>query len=276
MITIYIDVLLILNIYINYLLLKTTSKITHTRTRFSRIMTASAYGSLYSLLILFPQIGTITNIIIKYIAAVTIVAIAFEIVTIKRLIINSTIFFAVNFCFAGAVYAVFSFLGSDTIHINNSYIYIDFSLIVLLVTTSVLYYLVCIIRYIYDKQPDIDGRYNVFIRYKGKSAVLEGLADTGNSLVDFFTGYPVIVCDKNTINSITGDVCSENYGTAPPNGFRFIPCSTIVKEGVIPVFRPDEVIISDNDKGKRKQVEALIGITSECSKAIFNPKLMKL
>jgi len=274
--TIYVDVLIILNIYVNYLLLKTTAKITRNVSRFSRIMVASVYGSLYSLIILAPGLTTSLNLIIKSIAAITVVIIAFGIISLKHVIVNSIVFFAVNFIFAGSIYAVYSWFKPEFMHYNNSYFYIDFSLIILLVTTAVVYYAVSIMRIIYDKIPECSERYSIVIRYKGKSAVLKGLADTGNSLIDFFSGSPVIVCSADGICSLIGGFINDDFTKKLPKGFRFIPCSTIVKDDILPVFRPDEVIIYDTENGKRKNVDAVIGIASDCNKAIFNPKLIKI
>ncbi len=274
--TIYVDVLIILNIYVNYLLLKTTAKITRTASGFSRIITASVYGSLYSLIILAPNLSTGMNIIIKSIAAITIVIVAFGIISIKRVITNSVTFFAVNFIFAGGIYGVYSWFSPEFMHYNNSFFYIDFSLIILLVTTAVLYYVVSLIRIIYDRIPDFSDRYSIVIRYNGKSAILNGLADTGNSLVDFFSGSPVIVCGVEGVCDLVGDCVKYKHTDNLPKGFRLIPCSTIVKDHIIPIFRPDEIIICDIENGRRKNVDAVIGIASDCNKAIFNPKLIKI
>jgi len=63
--TIYVDVLIILNIYINFLLIKTTSKITRSPLKFIRCILASFYGSLFSILILFPHLNCIINLFIS-------------------------------------------------------------------------------------------------------------------------------------------------------------------------------------------------------------------
>ncbi len=274
--TIYVDVLVIVNIYVNFLLLKTTAKITRSASVFSRMIVASVYGSLYSLVILAPNLSTSLNLIIKSIAAITIVIIAFGIINTKRVIINSITFFAVNFIFAGGIYAVYTWLKPEFVHYNNACIYIDFSLIVLLVTTAVLYYIVSLIRIIYDKIPDYSDKYAIVIRYKGRSAVFNGLADTGNSLIDFFSGSPVIICSKEAVCSLVGKAFDKDHIEDFPKGFRLIPCSTIVKDDVIPIFRPDEIIICDTENDRQKKVDAVVGIASDSDKAIFNPKLIKI
>ncbi len=273
--TIYVDVLIVLNIYVNFFLIKTTSKITHTQIKFIRCAVASVYGSLFSLLILIPHINFLVNIIIKLAAAITIIMIAFGFHSLKRLIINSISFFIVNFIFAGVIYAVYSWLKPDFIHFNNTYFYIDFSLVLLVCTTAALYFAVCAVRHFFDRTPEHSGCYKVIIKYKNRMISLSGIADTGNSLVAFFSGKPVIVCGEDNIHEITGEKSFDFNFKTIPKGFRIIPCSTISDSGVIPIFRPDEVIIVDAEKNEKKSVEALIGFGSICSEAIFNPKLLK-
>lgn len=273
--TIYIDVLIILNIYVNFLIIKTTARLTHSKCISKRCIVASVYGSLYSLLILIPDMNLFLNIFIKIIATLTINIISFGLNMKNQLFINSITFMAVNFIFAGAVYAVYSWFKPDFIHFNNTYFYIDFSLIILVLTTTLLYFCVCVFRYIFDKIPDESDGYKIIIRYKGKFASLSGFADTGNSLVDFFSGLPVIICDKNEINQVANVLNIEALSEIP-KGFRLIPYSTISSESLIPIFKPDEIIIFNLKHNTKKCVDAMIGIIDKSDAAIFNPKILKL
>lgn len=266
--TIYIDVLIILNIYVNYFLIRMTARLTHSPVSFKRCVISAVYGSLYSLLILAPQLNTYLNIIIKLFAVVTIIIIAFGFHGKKRTIINIISFLTANFILAGTVYAVYSWLRPEFIHFNNSYFYIDFSLLLLVVTTAVMYFLVYITGNFLDRTPDGTDCYSVIIKY-GKSIVtLDGLADTGNSLTDFFSGCPVIVCDRKRFSGI-----AEKGSLL--KGFRLLPCSTISDSGFITVFRPDEILIKNSLSGEYKKVDAVVGLGENSGNAVFNPKLLK-
>ncbi len=269
--TIYIDVLLVLNIYVNFFLLRITAGITHSPLRTGRCIFSSVYGSLFSLTILLPELCTPLTISIKFAAAASIVAMAFGINSRKRLLINTLSFFAANFILAGTVYAVYSLLSPEFIHFNNANFYIDFSLMILIITTAALYAAVRIIRIHTDKT--CDGTYLVCIRCGRNVISLTGLADTGNALVDWFTGSPVIICTAESFTQLTGKklTCEKL-----PRGFRLLPCSAVSGNGLIPVFRPDEVLITCCENGERKQVDAVIGFGECGGKAIFNPKLLKI
>ncbi|MDE6834693.1 MAG: sigma-E processing peptidase SpoIIGA, partial [Ruminococcus sp.] len=191
--TIYVDVLIILNIYVNYFLLRITARLTHTPLRFRRCLITAVYGSIYSLLILAPHLNGIINMLIRLIAVVTIVIIAFGFQGRKRFIINTVAFFSANFILAGTVYAVYSWSEPEFMRFNNSYFYIDFSLLLLVVTTAVMYFLVYIAENFLYRTPEDTDCYNVVIKYGDTVVTLDWLADTGNSLTDFFSGSPVIV-----------------------------------------------------------------------------------
>ena len=268
--TIYIDVLIILNIYVNFFLLRITAGVTHSPLKNSRCAAASAYGSLFSLTILLPCLGTLIPLAIKLAAAVSIVALAFGFHGAKRLMINTAAFFAANFVLAGAVYGVYSLLKPQFIRFNNGCFYIDFSLLILIVTTAALYAAVRLMRNALDRAPE--GEWVVTVR-KGRRIVrLSGLADTGNGLVDFFTGTPVMICPEKTFEELTGEHLDTDR---LPRGFRLLPCSAVTGSSLIPVFRPDEVLISC-ENGARKTVDAVVGFGECGDKAVFNPKLLKI
>ena len=188
---IYADVLIILNIYVNFFLLRTTARVTHSPLGTFRCIAASVYGSIFSLMILLPNLGVLPNMAIKAAAAVTVVLVGFGFHGYKRLLADTCAFFGANFVLAGAVYAVYSWLRPDFIKFNNTYFYIDFSLLILILTTSAMYLIVCMIRFFTDRK--IDGDYRITVRYGKHTVLLKGLADTGNVLTDYFTGCPVRV-----------------------------------------------------------------------------------
>ena len=269
--TVYVDVLLVLNIYVNFFLLRITAGLTHSPLSAGRCTAASAYGSLFSLMILLPELCIPLSLVIRLAAAVSIVAAAFGIRGARRLIKDTAAFFTANFVLAGAVYGFYSILKPEFMHFNNGCFYIDFSLMILIVTTAVLYAAVRVVRIFLDR--DQNDSYRIFIRKGRKTISLEGIADTGNALVDFFTGSPVIICAAESFTELTGKKIDISE---LPRGFRLLPCSAVSGSELIPVFRPDEVLISCLTSGERKPVDAVIGFGECGGKAVFNPKLLKL
>lgn len=272
--TIYIDILIILNIYVNFFLLKATAKFTHTPLKISRCILSSAIGSLFSLTILLPSKSFLLSLLIKFIAAAVITSITFGIKERDRFLKLLLYFYIINFVFAGAVMLLYITFKPSFMAFNNSYFYVDFSLMSLVVFTTVAYFAVTAVRYFMDKGTYTSKKYRIIIKYKGNIISVEGLADTGNSLVDGFTGKSVIICPEKKL----GVNCSFSMDNAEEifkkYGFRMIPYFTIGNSGMIPVFNPDEILITDYETGKSYPVDALVGVIPKETKAIFNPNLL--
>ena len=276
--SIYLDVLIVLNIYVNYFLLRATAKFTHTPLKTIRCIISSVIGSLFSLTILLPAGNFLIPLAIKLGAAVVIVGMAFGIKDKKHNMKIILYFYIVNFILGGVVILLYITFKPSFMAFNNSYFYVDFSLLSLVIFTAVAYFAVTAVRRLMDRGCDTSHHYKVIIRHKSGVFSMEALADTGNSLIDHFSGKPVIICPQKEFSYI-GDndeqICPERAEYLYQKyGLRFIPYSTIGNNGLIPVFSPDEIIIADKETGKNKKTEALIGINPKDTPAIFNPKLL--
>ncbi len=274
---IYIDVLIVLNIYVTYFLIKATARITHASVKLPGLIVASVVGSLFSLLIL-ADISFITLFIVKAAAAFLIVFLAFR-EKRKRVFIKLTAaFYIMNFIFAGIIMGIGDIFKTDHISVNNSFVYFDVSLLNLIILTAVSYFIVCAIRFIIDKSTVTDGIYFVTIKNNSMTFILEGLADTGNTLTDAFSGRPVIICSEKFLEKLTGsEIKSENIynilvSDQSIKGVRLVPYSTINGAGAVPAFIPDEVIIKNERMSK--SVDVLIGIKYSEEQAIFNPRIL--
>lgn len=273
--TIYADVLIVLNIYVNFILVLASSRITRSKVSNKRGIISAVYGSFYSLMILLPELDILLNMLIKIFAGATIVLIAFGFGNSKRFFINTVCFFTVNFVFGGVIFALYIWLEPSFIHFNNTYFYVDFSLLLLIFVTAFLYTVLSIFRYFFDRNMLLSDDYRIIVKYKGNTAVLDGFADTGNSLVDFFSGKPVVICSREELSEII-NIPDNPEECLKIKGFRLIPYSTVSGEGMIPVFTPDEVTIISKNTDCHKKADVMIGIRDIDKKAIFNPNLLKL
>lgn len=276
--SIYLDVLIVLNIYVNFFLLRATARFTHTPLKTSRCVFSAVIGSVFSLTILLPLSNFFTALAIKLIAAAVIVAAAFGVADKKHTLKLILYFYIVNFVFAGVIMVLYLTFKPSFMAFNNSYFYVDFSLISLVVFTAVGYFAVTAVRYFMDKGCDTSHHFKVIIRYQSDIFSVAALADTGNSLVDGFSGKPVIICPAESFKGFYNgydEITVENAAELYENyGIRFIPYSTIGNNGLIAVFSPDEIIITDEETGKKFKAEALIGINPKDTPAIFNPKIL--
>lgn len=270
--------LIVLNIYVNYFLLKATSKITHSSLETPGLVISSAFGSLFSLVILLPGMNYALMFLIKFSASVIIVLLAFRNKRPGEYIRLTAAFYIINFVFAGVIMGLDYFLRPEYICVKNSFVYIDVSLLSLVVFTALSYFLICGLRMIMDKSTHSSDHYSVIIKNNGNLVSVEGFADTGNSASDIFSGRPVIICSPSVLGTLSGaepgdsEIYDFMSDTETIKGVRLIPYSTIDGAGMLPAFRPDEVII----KGESilRNVDVLIGIKDTSGRAVFNPSIL--
>jgi stage II sporulation protein GA (sporulation sigma-E factor processing peptidase) len=267
---IYIDTLVIINLYVNFFLIKACGVFSHRRISTPRCILGAAAGGVSSLVILLPPMPALPSIAMKLFIGGTLVLIAFG---AGKFIRNALIFLVINVVFAGLMLVLSLFASPLGMVYNNGVVYFDISFLALVFSTTAAYFLIRALRYFMDVKFNTDKLYAVSFSYMGKSRELSAFADSGNTLTDFFTGKPVIICDKSACDGIFPELecLTGDYDVIP--GLRFLPYSTVGGSGLLPVFKPESVRIGN------KRVNALIGISKEGINkdgvnAIFNPKLL--
>lgn len=138
--TIYLDVLLLQSLYVNYFLLRAAARVTHTPLRFARCLLVSAGSSLFSLLIFLPALPLLLQLLLKLTAAAATVSLAFGIQR-GRWLGQFGCFFGCSFLLAGLLLAVCSTANQGFATWSNSCFYLDFSLFQLILFTALAYLL---------------------------------------------------------------------------------------------------------------------------------------
>ncbi|MCL2018451.1 MAG: sigma-E processing peptidase SpoIIGA [Oscillospiraceae bacterium] len=268
---IYIDTLIIINLYINFFIIRACGVFLHRKTSTIRCLFGTVIGGLSSLVILLPPLPALAETGIKLLIGSVLILIIFELHGFKELIKNVLVFFVINVLFAGVMLFLSLFASPRGMIYNNSTVYFDISFMALLIFTAAAYFVIRALRYFLDVKFNAEKIYRITFYYGGEIRDLKGFADSGNTLTDFFTGLPVIVCDKIVCTDLFPDLTFDSFENV--KGLRLLPYSTINGSGIIPVFKPDSVTIN------KKEVAALIGISKESFNkseinAIFNPKLL--
>ena len=267
---IYIDVLIIVNLYVNYFLLCAVQKIANSKANNKRKITAALIGAFLSLSILLPTFMFVVSMIYKMLGTILINLIAFG---KENLIKNSLLYLLSGIVFAGVMLFVSSIFSADNILMINGSVYYDISFIALLTFTAIAYLLITIVKSIFDKSAYKNGSFRVVIDIGTKCISLNGVADTGNMLYDNLSGKPVIVCDKTDFDFDLSQMLVKD-GIKHFKNLRYLPYSTISGDYTIPVFSPVSIEIHDNSNGRCKNVDALVGLAENCKSAVFNPKML--
>lgn len=261
--TVYLDVLLFINLYINFLLLRLTSRLTDTPRGFWRILLGAGAGSFFSLWMLLPQVHFIVTAIVKAAMAAAIIFATFGRQRADKFVRLVAVFYLSSYIFAGAMFGIWLAVKPSGMLINNSVVYFNISPLLLIITSALCYAIVWLIsavsRRLFAPQP---RSCSINIAYGGRTVELSALVDTGNSLRDAFSDRPIVIIDGRAAQVLlTEQVPALTADGEVPKGFRVVPYSVVGGGGLMPVFRPD--LITAEVDGRTKPLDALVGISSE-------------
>lgn len=268
---IYADVLLAVNLYINYFLVRCTAILLKKRVPPLRCLAASAAGAAWSLMIFLPELPGAVTVAVKLLLGTGVTFILFGKQRWQDFLIYALCFLAVSFSFAGAMAALWHFAAPMGMYLSNGCTYFDIPIGAAAIITAVIYGSFRAGKAIIDRRKP--ARHEIVTIRCGSGEVrLDGLADTGNSLKDGFSGKPVVIASLDKTGGIIPPPVL-NYLSGSSDGLagiRLVPCSTVTSEGVIPVF-PAEITIAG------RSADALVGISRHALKGadcIFDPNII--
>lgn len=267
--TIYIDVLAGINLFINYFLLLAVSKFLSYPVRRPRFIGAAALGALFSLSILLPELGTALSLLMKLVMSVLIILVAFGFGEIKFFLRAVCAFYIINFSFAGFMLVLWYFLAPQGLVIRNSIIYFDISPLLLIFLTVVCYFLITLFNRITGRQMPRELICRLTVKYAGHTNICVAKVDTGNSLKEPFSGFPVAVVYEHALSGIPTQKEIPN--------FRLVPYEAVSGDGLLPAFRPDLLTVSDGKKTYRTN-HVYIAVTKTkpgTFDALLNPDLLQ-
>lgn len=255
-----------------------TAKICGKKIVTKRIVLSAFIGAMGSLSIFL----TVNNSIVIVILVLLMILTMFEIQSFIQFLRYLSIFFIVNFMFAGFMFAISIFLNPKNILFYNGIVYFDISTIGLIVGISISYLIITLFNYILSGMQVKVENYNIIIEAFEQRIELKGIMDTGNSLKDPFSGKPVVVCDLKSLQSILPlqmlELVSKGVDAqleTMVSNIRYIPFHTANGSSMMCCFEPTKLILQKEDKKYRVE-HVYIGITKdEIHTVLLNP-YMKL
>lgn len=243
--TVYIDVLVTVNIFIDFFLLLCTQKALHIRTPYKRMIFAGIIGGIESLAALLPMLNFAVNLFIDVAGAAIIIFAAFGKCNIKTYVKRVAVYFSFSFSFCGIMIFVFSVFKPKGMEIYNNVVYFNISPVLLIILTLVCYY---ILKFIKRMTNGVNGvqTYNIEIDYDNSHFLFCAKADSGCTVKEPFSGNSVIVAEKCIFEKISFDETK----------LRVIPFESLGGTGIIKGFKPQKIIVD----GKEIANDIYIGI----------------
>lgn len=234
---VYIDIILFINFFIDFLVLISVSVLLKRKSRIKRIILSSLIGSV-TVIVLFLEMNSLELFLFKIFTSVIMVIIAFGFKNVKYFFNNLLFFYSISITLGGVLYLL-----KLEFHSLNIF-KLNFNMMVILSP---------LILYIYIKELKELKLKNSFIKkvnvyLNNKIYNLTGYIDSANTLKEPYGGKYVIIVNNKKI---------ENEASL--NNFIYVPYKTINNTGLIKCLIPDLVYIED--VGIKRNV--VIGLSKE-------------
>ncbi len=240
---IYVDLVIFLNIAMDFLLLLSVSIILKRNIKIYRIILGSIVGGI-SIIFLFISLNNFLLFIFKLLISILMVIVTFSFKNIKYFINNLLYLYLSSIILGGGLYLI----DIQINYHNNGFIFMDSSFSINMV---VLLFISPIIIYYYIKSmKKMKNKYNSFYKvdlyWNNKVYKFIAFLDTGNRLYDPYKHRPVILINSSDIvldydNSI------------------IVPYKTASSNSILKCFAADKIVIDNNYEMKN----ILVGVSNK-------------
>ena len=271
--TIYLDVIFLENLILNFLILYAVGIETKSRIKVLKLVLASIVGSAYVIIVYVVKDKSFYSIFMKIVLSVVMVHIAFETKSMKELAKMIVYFYLTSFVFGGGALALIYVANTGKISIHNGIIYGNYTLLTIMFGAIVSFVVIVIsFKLIKNKITKKDLICTIIIKVNDKKVKTKALIDTGNFLRDPITNIPVIVAEHSVFKNIISDEILENIenilggdlneiSETIKNQYlskiKIIPFSSLGKQnGMILGISAQEVTVEQNEE--LKKIEKII------------------
>lgn len=252
---VYWDILFILNFFMDYISLYSTSKISGIYVSRLRLIISSVIGGIGGIFIFSCSFIGIIGIFLS----IAMLYIAFLNLSAKVMLV-----FYFNLFLLNGIGRYLNILFKDGYWISNMFC-IDNSLWMTLLGGVIGGLTFILVSRVFKRNLIKEAQIKkITIFFEGKKVEVAGLLDTGNLLLDPYTGYPVILVFYEKIKEILPECLkfylaekndlTININTGYKNKIRLIPYNTAGEVSVMKGFKPDYVVLSDNKERVIKDV----------------------
>lgn len=198
--TIYIDIILMENLIMNFIILYATGLVLKRKIKNIRLILASLLGAVYSLLAYISTFEIYTNMILKIILSILIVYIAFNAQNTKQIGKDLLLFYLISFVFGGAAFALIYIIKPQDILMKNGLFLGTYPLKTVILGSIIAFVIVITaFKIVKSKFSAKDMYCKIKIKLNEKQIQTNAMIDTGNLLKEPITNTPVIVVEHTLL-----------------------------------------------------------------------------
>ena len=212
---VYVDMVFLLNMFLDFLLLMSVSVILTRLVKVRRIILGSLIGGL-STVLLFVNINGLVSFILKVILGLLMILVTFGYHNLKYTLNNVFYLYTISFSVGGVMYLLM-----DKGYYNYLVLVIGFIIVLF-------FYIKMIKKY----NDSYSNYYKVNIIIKNKNYLVTGYLDTGNKLYDTYKHRPVIILDKKIKYNMEDII--------------YVPYISLNNSSILKCLKTDRVIINNH------------------------------
>ena len=269
--TIYIDILFLINLITDYIILNSTALLSGRKANTKRVLFASCIGATYSVIIFFPSLKILNVIFLKFLVSILIIFAAFKFENLIGHLKILLIYYITNAIYGGGTYIFYSYtaIGSK-MNFSNGVYYISLPLWCIIIIAFLFYFLIKVFSRLSDSRFTVRSINKIEIHLFESRIEINALIDTGNALYDPISLLPILLLEvsalKNKISSGLYNELLKNESSSleaihkayPELRFRIVPFKDVSgKMATIFAFKPQKVFNVDT---KSEISNVLVGL----------------
>ena len=241
-VVIYADILITLNLVVNYFLILATKHLLRVRVKWFRTVIGAFLGAIASLYIFFPQTSLFTEITFKITLCAVISLTVFGFKSVKQYTKSVIFLFLVTCAYAGLMIAIWYLFKPSGMAINNSIVYFNFSPTVMVVISVLVYLVFVVCNKIFTREANTAEECEISVWVGEKNIEYKAIVDTGNSLYDIFGKSEILIVDEDIIRKLF-DKNIEIYSSR----YRVIPFKSVSGDDMLHGYRCDRSVVKSKD-----------------------------
>lgn len=233
--TIYIDIVLLENIFMNYIILFATATINKANIKLFKIFLASLLGGIYAIVAYVSNLELYKTLILKILLSLAMIYIAFKPLNIKKCLKQLLIFYLTSFTFGGTAFALLYFIDSSQIVMNNG-VYTNTYPLKIAALGGIIGFATIVIAFkvIKGKISSKTMYCTIEIEVNNKKVESKAMIDTGNLLKEPISGTPVVIVENEILEGILPKEILENTQKIIKGEAEEVPIEYLSKLRIIP------------------------------------------
>ncbi len=289
--TIYIDVVLIENLIMNYIILLATGMILKVKIKNIRLIFASLLGAIYSIVSYSGFLEIYSTFALKIILSIIIVYVAYNPQTVKKMWKELLFFYLTSFVFGGVAFALIYIIKPQEIFMKNGLFLGTYPLKTVILGAVVGFVLtISAFNLIKKKISKKDLICRVEIVLNKIKIETKALIDTGNMLKEPITNTPVMVIEHTLLYNIIPkeilnhleEIIGGDFKNIPEkikneyiSKLKLIPFSSLGKQNGMLIGIKADYIKIEKGEGKEEEGEDEIIKKENIILGIYNKSLTK-